>query len=250
MKLPDVSVPPGLVDAWNKVLRFFVSDTITTVIVKVPPTRNKNGRLRKISLFNLWKPLWATFGSAQRTAWQNYWGTLPFGSHAGADFYPGSGYSAFVYVNAPRYKAGLDLLLWPESNNLVFNPAFASAHDGWTFTNGSFVGSRAVFVPLSACTLFAHETPPPSGVLSAGNYSLSLFVGPGAGKVRYGLISESFDFPGHNAIANGGDGLTGFDFSLPDGDTDAFFYVLSDPSDSETGGFSGYVSQPSLVKVG
>lgn len=89
--------------------------------------------LNNRSLFILWKSLYDGFDSTRKGAWQLYWATLPFGSHSGSNGWPGSGYSAFVYVNAPIYKVGGDLQLDPPTINIVVNGGFSPTPDPWDF---------------------------------------------------------------------------------------------------------------------
>lgn len=99
----------------------------------------KRKRLAGVSLFTFWESLWDGFDGSRKSAWTTYWGTLPFGSHSGAGGWPGSGYSAFVYVNAPRYRNGEDLLLDPPAGlgpELLLNPDFDGNADHWYFDYG------------------------------------------------------------------------------------------------------------------
>lgn len=112
-----LSIPSGLEDLFNKILA--LGNAGTSLQFKPPvvvKTAIKKARLNNRSLFVLWYELYDGFSTGRKTAWTSYWGSLPFGSHTGAGGWPGSGFSAFVYANAPRYKAGLDLLLDPPAS--------------------------------------------------------------------------------------------------------------------------------------
>ena len=127
-----LDVPPGLVDAFNYL--FVQNEGATTLAFRQRPSPGdsvKRSNTRGRSLFLRWQGLWNSFDETRRVAWQNYWGTLPFGSHSGANFWPGSGYSAFVYVNAPRYQQGLDPLLDPPSGELLLNGDLNGNADHW-----------------------------------------------------------------------------------------------------------------------
>jgi hypothetical protein len=119
------------------------------------------------SLFVRWESLWDSFASGRKNAWRDYWVTLPFGSHAGAGGWPGSGYSAFVYVNAPRFKAGLDLLLDPPFINLIHNGDFSSGAEGWDYHLFDFTSNRANFDPAGEFAFLQ----------TAGSYLFSLYDG-------------------------------------------------------------------------
>jgi hypothetical protein len=99
------------------------------------------------SLFVKFKYLWEVFDVERRARWTAYWGTLPFSSHSGLGQWPGSGYSAFVYVNAPRYKNEQDLLIDPPGYlNLCVNGDLHLGVEGWFLGNGIYYqNNRIVF---------------------------------------------------------------------------------------------------------
>ncbi len=140
VRILGIDIPPGLLDAWTKIFQFTDNTTQDNFIIKsAVPTRQKKTAWNIRSLFVRWQSLYDGFDTSRKASWTSYWGILPFGTHSGAGGWPGSGYSAFVYVNAPRYKAGLDLLLdppilfrnWPNGDFHLgdaycsFNEAFA-----------------------------------------------------------------------------------------------------------------------------
>ena len=110
-------------------------------------SRPKKSKLALQSLFVLWESLYNSFDNSRRLRWTNYWITLPFSSHLGLHGYPGSGYSGFVYLNAPRYKLGLDLMLDPPTPfiELILNGDFSMGSTNWTFSAVSFVSNEARF---------------------------------------------------------------------------------------------------------
>jgi len=131
---PDV--PAGLESIFNPLLSYTFG--LTSLGYRFSPSSaSANRRMSWISrsLFVLWEPIWDGFAGPRRAAWTAYWETLPFGSHSGAGGWPGTGYSAFVYVNAPRKRAGLDLLLDPPGLELIFNGNFDGNSDGWSLVN-------------------------------------------------------------------------------------------------------------------
>jgi hypothetical protein len=135
-RLTDLSIPPEFAAFFEQILS--LGNTGTTVGYKARPSSGdseKRAGLRSISLFVLWQYLYDGLSSGRHAAWSAYWITLPFGSHSGANGWPGSGFSAFVYVNAPRYKLGQDLLLDPPrayGPELLVNPNFDGNADGWS----------------------------------------------------------------------------------------------------------------------
>jgi hypothetical protein len=113
-KILGLDIPAGLEDAYFKIVQFANGSTQNQINFKnTMLSRQKISNLANRSLFVLWQDLYNGFTQLRKTAWNEYWATLPFGSLGGPDYWPGSGYSAFVYLNAPRYRAGEDLLLDP-----------------------------------------------------------------------------------------------------------------------------------------
>ena len=114
MKAPNINVPPGLEEAFAGVVALLGGNNPNTIISTKPSPEKKNfKRVADRSLFRLWQISYNDLTPTMKQLWTDYWITLPFGTHAGNNGYPGSGYSAFVHINAPRYQAGLPPLLTP-----------------------------------------------------------------------------------------------------------------------------------------
>lgn len=139
MRVDDLDIPAGLEESYFKVVQFGSASAQNVILLRrSPPARSRRWTISERSLFVRFQSLWALFDSARRTRWQVYWATLPFGDHGGADGYPGSGYSGFIYVNAPRYASDLALLLDPPdypppSTELFTNGSMFSNLNGWSF---------------------------------------------------------------------------------------------------------------------
>lgn len=113
-KIFGLDIPSGLEDLFRAVLQLKPNGDVEGIGLTLPKTTyRKNQGLRNRSLFVSLESYWDAFDSTHKTAWTEYWETLPFGPHSGDNGWPGSGYSAYVYANAPRIKEGLDLLEWP-----------------------------------------------------------------------------------------------------------------------------------------
>lgn len=141
MKLPDLDIPPGLEDAYYSVIRFLGGVTGDAgTIQRIPPAKRLRKSVANRSLFVRWQDLYNGLDSGRHAAWTAYWITLPFSDHGGENGWPGSGYSAFIYVNTPRYHAGLDLLLDPPAvGNILINGDFNGTSDPWV------LGDNAVY---------------------------------------------------------------------------------------------------------
>lgn len=139
-KFFGLDIPSGLEDAFNAIVS--VVEGNSALNFKHRPSGKsivRRSGLAAQSLFVLWQSLYDGFDSTRKGKWTDYWGTLPFGPHSGSNGWPGSGFSAFVYVNAPRYKAGEDLLLDPPAGygpELITNGGFDGNADGWVLDYG------------------------------------------------------------------------------------------------------------------
>lgn len=136
MIAPLIDIPAGLEDAYHRVVSYLGGNNPDTIILrKGSPAKQNFYLFSDRSLFVKWKSIWADFDAPRKLSWSDYWESLPFSPHSGQNGWPGSGYSAFVYINAPRYKANLDLLLDPPVSNLIYNGDFSLGDDGWSFSD-------------------------------------------------------------------------------------------------------------------
>lgn len=142
VKVLGLNVPSWATELYNRIIKpnsLLLLDTLRLNYATV--SREKKVQLKNSSYFVLWEPLWATFNQTRKDNWTDYWGTLPFGLHTGVGNWPGSGYSAFIYVNAPRFKAGQDLLLDPPTfdGGLITNGQFKDGFDFWNYDTDIWV---------------------------------------------------------------------------------------------------------------
>lgn len=155
-KIVGLDIPPGLITQYQSVLTLaFYNANPTIKKRKYPVSYAQRISFSNGSLFVKWQNLWGSFLAPRKLSWTNYWETLPFGTHSGTNGWPGSGYSAFIYVNAPRYMAGLELLLDPPSAlgpELVIDGNFTNGLDDWINDWGSpqitFADGAVVFEAL------------------------------------------------------------------------------------------------------
>ena len=128
-----LDIPDELLHLFQAVLQLKPNGTINGVGLTLPKTtQRKNTLLRGRSFFVQLQPYWVSLTSLQKAAWEAYWETLPFGDHSGSGGWPGSGYSAFVYINAANYRNGDDIQLDPPSllgPELLTNPNFETGDD-------------------------------------------------------------------------------------------------------------------------
>lgn len=109
-----MSIPPGLEEAFFKIFQFASATAQNRIILhRSSPARRLYSRVALRSYFVQLAPGYDLLSNSRHLAWTAYWVLLPFSSHLGQNGYPGSGFSAFVYLNAPRVKAGLSLILDP-----------------------------------------------------------------------------------------------------------------------------------------
>lgn len=135
MKIDGLDIPLGLEQLFYNIFRPLDFTIDTTLATNKPrASYRQKSVLNAQSLFVRWQGLYNGFDSSRKMLWTAYWETLPFGLHTGGNGWPGSGFSAFVYVNAPRFKASEDLLLDPPSSfpELIVNGDFNGNATGWT----------------------------------------------------------------------------------------------------------------------
>lgn len=122
-KLFGLDIPDGLEQLFAAVLQLKPNGDVNGVGLTLPKQNFERARrTANRSLIILWQPLFDSFDLDRRNAWHAYWGG-----------WPGSGFSAFIQINAPLYKAGLDLLLDPPSANIVANGSFTPDNVPWDF---------------------------------------------------------------------------------------------------------------------
>lgn len=204
VKIFGLDIPSGLEDLFFKIFQFGNNTTQTTIVGRTGfVTRAKKISWNTRSLFVRWASLYDGLTGGRHNAWTAYWISLPFSSHLGAGGWPGSGFSAFVYVNAPRLKAGLDLLLDPPTGVVLYEEFFDSGVGTWELTNVTFGSSHANFSPVGGYAqlntpngelpdLQQGDTIRFSGYISAGSGTLVVFL-----EGTHGPIEPLFDvFPG------------------------------------------------------
>ncbi len=201
----NLDIPSGLETLFAKALSILSGTTSGTIGIKQPQqTYKKRVVTKNRSLFVLWQSLYDGFTSGRRSAWQTYWGTLPFGDHGGVNEWPGSGYSAFVYVNAPRYKAGLDLLLDPPGGlgpELLDNASFSGSLSPWTLhtdLGDNFWSFDTVYFDADFATESQGYLLSETLTLSPGNYRITFSIAIPSDiddfRFRLGLVVIGEDF--------------------------------------------------------
>ena len=187
-KVFGLDIPPGWEYTFSQILTlklFRSTDTLMKRRSSVSQAKKK--QIVGYSLFLLWQDLWSSFLAPRRDAWQAYWATLPFGAHSGENGWPGSGYSAFVYVNAPRYAAGLDLLLDPPNlygPELLASPNFEDEAD-WLLDENAEWSVGAITVQPDGNEYFGIAYQTFAEGLENGMYHIELNVTIPTGVVGY-----------------------------------------------------------------
>lgn len=226
--IDGLDVPDELLSLFNKFLS--VLNGGASLGLKYYPSsvnRARNRTLYTASLFVLWQSLYDGFTSDRRAAWDLYWTTLPFSSHSGANGWPGSGYSAFVYVNAPRKRAGLSLLYDPPFVNLVYNGDFAAEADGWDFEGAYLDAGGARFDAGSDFPFFIGDGSHPFTILSGGSYRIEADIDTSGGDFELDLYSnEISDFVYTRTIADFS-GHYSEDYDVGTGGGDCVFAALA-----------------------
>ena len=240
-----IDIPAGLEDLFNAL--FAVGNNGTSLQTIVHPTVAspiKRAMLNNKSLFVMLEPIWLTLSGEQQDAWGLYWSTLPFGSHSGADGWPGSRYSAFVYENAKCYRLGLPWMLWPPSFNMIYNGDFSSGADGWTNFGVTFAGGHCIFTSLhpngEIITASGHRFD-----FSAGHtYRIEMYLGAGTGNFNWGIDFNGPPHPDASWNDAAGAGALSHDVAFDDDATYAGFFVQAN------GAFSGYVATLAVYDLG
>lgn len=237
-RITDLDIPSGLEDLYNYVLSVLF-DATAAGFKKRPSAGDAKKRAirRGQSLFLLWQSLYDGFDGTRKGKWTTYWGTLPFGGHTGAGGWPGSGYSAFVYVNAPRYKNGEDLLLDPPGGygpELILNGDFAGNADNWILDAGDdafLYADGVVYVDYPALNdAYLQQVLP---LDNEANFHLTFNAAidtdtPGDFLMPLDIVSANggTGFPHIADLEPNGGVLTPYEFD--------FFCYLDDPDDTKT----------------
>ena len=246
VKIFGLDIPLGLEDAFFRIFQFGNNIDQSVLLAKsAVPTRQKKKVWNIKSLFVKWQGLYNGLSGSRHTAWTNYWLTLPFGSHVGAGGWPGSGFSAFVYVNAPRYRDNLDLLLDPPAfTELLLNGDFSAGGSDWVANNISFVSDHALFVPVGDYAEIDQTIDTIDYLIAGHTYRFSGFISSGAGSLSL-------------FIQDGGGPMSGVEFYLSGGHSNFSGDHLADGSETDLlcavyteDGFDGYVDNLSFVDLG
>lgn len=148
VKILGLDIPVGLEDAWAKFFQFTNKTTADNFILKTAvPTRAKKSAWALRSLFVKWQTVYDALSQETRDKWQYYWSWLPFTSYTGSRGFPGSGYSAFVYLNAPRYKAHLSLQTIPPYGGYFLGVYPFSLTGGGAWGYASFPRIAQQYIP-------------------------------------------------------------------------------------------------------
>lgn len=134
-KIFGLEIPDGLENLFARVLQLKPNGEVNGIGLTLPKTTyRKNTVLRGQSLFVGLESYWDSLNGTQKSGWTDYWESLDFSSHSGAGGWPGSGYSAFVYFNAPRVRDGLDIQLDPPAAlgpDIIVNGGFDGTGYPW-----------------------------------------------------------------------------------------------------------------------
>lgn len=205
-KILGLDIPDGLENLFRAALQLKPNGDVDGIGLTLPKsTFRKKQDLRGRSLFIALESTWRGFDSTRRNAWQSYWETLPFGSHSGSNGWPGSGYSAFVYVNAPRIKANLDLLLDPPlSSQLLLDPDLTGEGDLWTLEGFEYTSPGIITTGTESFPQFFQSIQPIvnneggytiKAIFTveqiAGEYFAPYIGGPGVGAIVFDAYTGS-----------------------------------------------------------
>jgi hypothetical protein len=147
-----LDIPSGLIEQFYNALTLKPSGEAESLGKRRPTVSYATAEtVGSRSLFRIFEPTWDTFLQDRRNRWASYWTSLPFGTHSGSGGWPGSGFSAFTYLNAPRWRAGLPLLLEPPFfHNLVsFRTSSPGLRQGY-YDAGSFSNITTQFLSFSS----------------------------------------------------------------------------------------------------
>lgn len=196
VKVTGLSVPDPLLTAYFRTMTSKTSFGVDNVGLKLPGqnwTRARRTSAR--SLFLIFQSTWDTFLSTRRDAWQAYWISLGHSFELTPAGWPGSGYSAFVEVNAPRYKLGEDLLLDPPGlgDDIIINGNFATDTDWFYYFPGEIVDGHFHF--LQGDSAYDQLVQSYDSLPLAARYRLELdLIAPGTdGNINLAIITDDED---------------------------------------------------------
>lgn len=192
-KVLGINIPDEFLTLWQKALHF-LSDSTQTNVAANQAVKNKKNWIKQIlnSYLPIFQPVYDGLPQYYRDAWTLYWTNLPFGPHSGAGGWPGSGFSAFVFLNAPRQKAGLPLILYPFTGTVAAGRTTVAAfREFFTIIYAAKLGlyvaadfnfSSVIWTSVDGIHWTNSFSPSSSTILSAIAYSpsLNLFVWSGS----------------------------------------------------------------------
>lgn len=194
--LPGPVIPPGLETVYSLALGFI--EGLGGIFAPHHPSSKSAGvqtRLASISLFVRWQNIYNSLSDSCKDKWVARWEELPYGSHAGAGGYPGSGFSAFVHDNAQRLRNGESLIYCIPDDLTAWNDNFESYSTGtingkgnWTSastnpptvsTTLSFTGSKSLYLNSRGPSIISRaDLQGMPDLSSVGNFVLSFNIYP------------------------------------------------------------------------
>lgn len=106
-----LDIPSGLEELFAKVLQLKPNIGVTGIGLTLPQqTKTKAKVTGSRSPFVRWQSLWQALNGTYKINWRFYWKILAHQNRPNAGGWPGSGFSGYVFINAPRYKAGQTFL--------------------------------------------------------------------------------------------------------------------------------------------
>lgn len=150
--LPNLDIPLGLEQAYRRVISIATGlGGVRGFSKRQSPARAYWPSYRLRSLFVQLAPGYDLLSVYRRNHWQWYWNWLPFTPNLGLRGWPGSGFSAFVYYNAPRLRAGLPLQLDAPGSLYTFGSPPFSTSGGGTF---GYSGNARISQQYNATSTF------------------------------------------------------------------------------------------------
>lgn len=243
-----LDILPGLEDAYFSILQFTSNILQTGAQSRITPSsRYRATQLQGRSLIVLWYPLYDSFDSGRKAAWTDYWSTLPFGSHSGSGGWPGSGFSAFIYTNAPRYKAGLDLLLDPGfyTGEILINTDFSGGGTNWSSDGGNFVGDEFQGDDADTFFLLANSVQGVDRYIAGATYRSHMEVLGTVGSCYWGLYGPDIASHLFDNIAFAGQGFVEVDWVCTHNEIQPQWVAAS----ASSGPFDLIIHAPSVTRI-